>query len=104
MIKIKSEILPLLNVWFDEYFSLANPFKKETLLFNIMKNYEFKVYQTYLTTKKQIKDLLTITQKTLIIAGVKCLDDDQTSKHDLILKGFKCLSKCYHLLKDSLSN
>lgn len=60
MIKIKSEVLTILNKWFDEYFNLYYPLAKETLMFNILKNYEFKVYQTYLIGKKQINAITSL--------------------------------------------
>ena len=104
MIKIKSEVLTILNKWFDEYFNLYYPLAKETLMFNILKNYEFKVYQTYLSDLDKVKDLLLITQKTLITLGVKCLDDNQTSKRKIILKGFSTLNQCYHIIKNNLIN
>ena len=46
MIKLKTEIMKILNTWFNGYFTNPKVSSNETRTFHYLKNFEFKVYQT----------------------------------------------------------
>ena len=75
MIKLKTQIMKILNTWFNGYFTNPKVSSNETRTFHYLKNFEFKVYQTNYNNPNSIYDLYVSAKYLIIFIQEKGNDD-----------------------------